>query len=396
MKKFWEGSQGVAEAVKLCNPEVISAYPITPQTHIVERLSQMVADGDLKSEFINVESEFSAASVILGASAAGSRAYSATTSQGLLLMAEVLFNLAGMRLPVVITCANRSVSAPINIWNDQQDAMTVRDSGIIQFFAEDNQEVYDLHLQAYKMAEDPDVSLPVIVNMDGFILTHAYEPIETITQKEADEFLPPYSPDRKLDPAQPGTFGVVADPNWYMETRYAMQKSQEAAKRVIKKITREFKQKFGRFQGDLIETYRIEGAETVVVAMGSLVGTLKDLIDEERDNGKKIGVLKVRCFRPFPEEEIREALKDVENILVFEKAFCLGLGGILYHEIRSALYMSSSRPNLKCFVVGLGGRDIPKTSLKKTLDSFGPNLPDLNFVDLKEEQIKEHLYVPVS
>jgi pyruvate ferredoxin oxidoreductase alpha subunit len=396
LKKFWEGSQGVAEAVKLCQPEVISAYPITPQTHIVERLSQMVADGDLKSEFINVESEFSAASVILGASAAGSRAYSATTSQGLLLMAEVLFNLAGMRLPVVITCANRSVSAPINIWNDQQDAMTVRDSGIIQLFAEDNQEVYDMHLQAYKIAEDPDISLPVIVNMDGFILTHAYEPIETITQKEADEFLPPYGPDRKLDPAQPGTFGVVADPNWYMETRYAMQKSQEAAKRVIKKITGEFKQKFGRLQGDLIETYRMEGAETVVVAMGSLIGTLKDLIDEERDNGKKIGVLKVRCFRPFPEEEIREALKDVENILVFEKAFCLGLGGILYHEIRSALYMSSSRPNLKCFVVGLGGRDIPKTSLKRTLDSFSPSLPDLNFVDLKEEQIKEHLYVPAS
>ncbi|OGC86722.1 MAG: pyruvate ferredoxin oxidoreductase, partial [candidate division Zixibacteria bacterium RBG_16_48_11] len=379
-----------------CQPEVISAYPITPQTHIVERLSQMVADGDLKSEFINVESEFSAASVILGASAAGSRAYSATTSQGLLLMAEVLFNLGGMRLPVVITCANRSVSAPINIWNDQQDAMTVRDSGIIQLFAEDNQEVYDMHLQAYKIAEDPDVSLPVIVNMDGFILTHAYEPIETITQKEAEEFLPPYNPDRKLDPARPGTFGVVADPNWYMEARFVMQKAQEATKRVIKKITREFKQKFGRFQGDLIETYRMEGAETVVVAMGSLVGTLKDLIDEERDNGKKIGVLKVRCFRPFPEEEIREVLKNVENILVFEKAFCLGLGGILYHEIRSALYLNPARPDLKCFVVGLGGRDIPKTSLKRTLDSFSSSLPDLNFVDLKEEQIKEHLYVPAS
>src|SRR3990172_696268 len=220
MKKFLEGSQAVAEAVKLCKPEVISAYPITPQTHIVERLSQMVADGELKSEFINVESEFSAASVILGASATGSRAYSATTSQGLLLMAEVLFNLAGMRLPVVITCANRSVSAPINIWNDQQDVMTIRDSGII--------------------------------------LTSAYEPVETISQEEADKFLPPYQPERRLDPAQPGTFGVVADPNWYTETRFAMQKSLDVAKNVIKEVAQEFKKKFGRFQGDVIEGYRLE------------------------------------------------------------------------------------------------------------------------------------------
>lgn len=396
MKKFLEGSQGVAEAVKLCKPEVISAYPITPQTHIVERLSQMVADGELKAEFINVESEFSAASVILGASATGSRAYSATTSQGLLLMAEVLFNLAGMRLPVVVTCANRSVSAPINIWNDHQDVMTIRDSGIIQLFAEDNQEVYDMHLQAYRIGEDPDVSLPVVVNMDGFILTHAYEPIETLTQKEADEFVPAYAPERKLDPARPGTFGVLADPNWYSETRYAMQKAQEAAKRIVKKVARDFQAKFGRFQGDVIEAYRMEGAQTVAVGLGSLVGTLKDVIDEQRDKGIKIGVLKIRCLRPFPEEEIREALKGVENILVFEKAFSLGSGGIVYHELRSALYNSSSRPNLKCFVLGLGGRDVPKASLRKTIESFNAKLPDLNFVDLKEDQIREHLYVPAS
>lgn len=396
MKKFLEGSHAVAEAVKLCKPEVISAYPITPQTHIVEQLSQMVADGELKSEFINVESEFSAASVILGASATGSRAYSATTSQGLLLMAEVLFNLAGMRLPVVITCANRSVSAPINIWNDQQDVMTIRDSGIIQLFAEDNQEAYDMHLQAYRIGEDKRVSLPVIVNMDGFILTHAYEPVEMITPEEAEKFLPPYQPERKLDPAQPGTFGVVADPNWYAETRFAMQKSLDISRKVIKEVAEEFQKKFGRFQGDLLESYRLEGADTVVVAMGSIVGTLKDVIDELREQGNKIGVLKVRCFRPFPEEEIRDALKEVKNILVFEKAFSLGLGGVLYHELRSALYYSKSRPNLKAFVVGLGGRDVPKESLRKTVENFSANLPDLNFVDLKEEQVKEHLYVPVG
>jgi pyruvate ferredoxin oxidoreductase alpha subunit len=396
MKKFLEGSHAVAEAVKLCKPEVISAYPITPQTHIVEQLSQMVADGELKSEFINVESEFSAASVILGASATGSRAYSATTSQGLLLMAEVLFNLAGMRLPVVITCANRSVSAPINIWNDQQDVMTIRDSGIIQLFAEDNQEAYDMHLQAYRIGEDSRVSLPVIVNMDGFILTHAYEPVEMISQDEAENFLPPYNPERKLDPAQPGTFGVVADPNWYTETRFAMQESLKVSKKVIKEVAEEFQKKFGRFQGDLLESYRLEGAETAVIAMGSIVGTLKDVIDGLREQSNKIGVLKVRCFRPFPEEEIREALKDIKNILVFEKAFSLGLGGVLYHELRSALYYSKSRPHLKAFVVGLGGRDVPKESLIKTIENFSPELPDLNFVDLKQEQLKEHLYVPVS
>jgi pyruvate ferredoxin oxidoreductase alpha subunit len=253
-----------------------------------------------------------------------------------------------------------------------------------------------MHLQAYKIGENPDINLPVVVNMDGFILTHAYEPVETITPEQADSYLPPFRPDRKLDPADPGTFGVLADPGWYLETRYAMQKAQEAAKRVVKQAARKFQQRFDRFQGDLVEAYRLEGADTVAVAMGSLVGTLKDVIDEEREKGKKIGILKIRCLRPFPEEEIREQLKGVENILVFEKAFSLGLGGILFHEMRSALYASAVRPDLKCFVVGLGGRDIPKTSLKKAIDSFDSKLPDLNFIDLKEDQLKEHLYVPAN
>ncbi|EQB62440.1 MAG: Pyruvate ferredoxin oxidoreductase alpha subunit [candidate division Zixibacteria bacterium RBG-1] len=393
MKKVLEGSKAIAEAVKLCRPQVISAYPITPQTHIVEALSRMVAEGQLKAEFINVESEFSAASVILGACAAGSRAYSTTTSQGLLLMVEVLFNLAGMRLPVVLTCTNRSVSAPINIWNDHQDVMTIRDAGLILLFAEDNQEAYDLHFVAYKVGESKEVSLPVVVNMDGFILTHAYEPIEILTQEQVDEFLPPFQPLKKLDPENPATFGMLADPGWYLETRISMQKAMENSKSVLKQVIGEFRQKFGRLAGDLLETYRMEQAKTAFVAMGSMVGTLKDMVDEERDKGNPVGLVKVRSFRPFPEEELREVLGSAEKILVLEKAFSLGLGGILYHELRSALYGLPLSPQISGYVLGLGGRDIPKKSLSKILEDFNKTTPALNFVDAKENILKEHLYV---
>ena len=393
MKKVLEGSKAIAEAVKLCRPQVISAYPITPQTHIVEALSRMVAEGQLKAEFINVESEFSAASVILGACAAGSRAYSTTTSQGLLLMVEVLFNLAGMRLPVVLTCTNRSVSAPINIWNDHQDVMTIRDAGLILLFAEDNQEAYDLHFVAYKVGESKEVSLPVVVNMDGFILTHAYEPIEILTQEQVDEFLPPFQPLKKLDPENPATFGMLADPGWYLETRISMQKAMENSKSVLKQVIGEFRQKFGRLAGDLLETYRMEQAKTAFVAMGSMVGTLKDMVDEERDKGNPVGLVKVRSFRPFPEEELREVLSSTEKILVLEKAFSLGLGGILYHELRSALYGLPRSPQISGYVLGLGGRDIPKKSLSKILEDFNKTTPALNFVDAKENILKEHLYV---
>ena len=393
MKKVLEGSKAIAEAVKLCRPQVISAYPITPQTHIVEALSRMVAEGQLKAEFINVESEFSAASVILGACAAGSRAYSTTTSQGLLLMVEVLFNLAGMRLPVVLTCTNRSVSAPINIWNDHQDVMTIRDAGLILLFAEDNQEAYDLHFVAYKVGESKEVSLPVVVNMDGFILTHAYEPIEILTQEQVDEFLPPFQPLKKLDPENPATFGMLADPGWYLETRISMQKAMENSKSVLKQVIGEFRQKFGRLAGDLLETYRMEQAKTAFVAMGSMVGTLKDMVDEERDKGNPVGLVKVRSFRPFPGEELREVLGSAEKILVLEKAFSLGLGGILYHELRSALYGLPLSPQISGYVLGLGGRDIPKKSLSKILEDFNKTTPALNFVDAKENILKEHLYV---
>lgn len=387
MKKVIEGSMAVAEAVKACRPHVISAYPITPQTHIVENLSQFVADGDLKSQFVNVESEFGAASVILGASATGARAYSTTTSQGLLLMAEVLFNIAGLRFPVVITCANRAVSAPINIWNDQQDAMTVRDSGWIMLFAEDNQEAADMHLQAFKIGEHPEIMLPVMVNMDGFILTHAFEPIEFMDQKMADEFLPPFKPELYLTTKNPLTFGVLAEPDWYMETRYSLQKAIEASTDMIEEVANQFKKTFGRYQGGLVEKYRLDGADTVVVSMGSVVGTIKEVVDDLRDKGKKVGVLKIRAFRPFPKEAIYDAVKNVKNVIVMEKAISLGATGILYDEIKAALYGRASQPKVSGFIAGLGGRDVPKESIVKVIEKGESEVSDNVFVDLKENLI---------
>ncbi|NIM99077.1 MAG: pyruvate ferredoxin oxidoreductase [candidate division Zixibacteria bacterium] len=387
MKKVIEGSMAVAQAVKVCRPHVISAYPITPQTHIVENLSQMVADGELKAESINVESEFGAASVILGASAAGARAYSATTSQGLLLMAEVLFNIAGLRLPVSITVANRSVSAPINIWNDHQDAMTVRDSGWIQLYAEDCQESHDMQLQAFKIGENPEVALPVMVNMDGFILTHAFEPVDLIDQKAADEFLPPYKPTRYLNVKDPVTFGVLAEPQYYMETRYRLQQAIQASIPVIDEVAEQFKKKFGRYAGGLVDKYRLEGAKTVMVGMGSVVGTMREAVDVMRDKGQNVGLLKVRAFRPFPKEAIYDALKDFDTIVVVEKSISLGLGGILLNEMKSVFYGSKKQPRICGVIVGLGGRDVPTKSIIDAVGKAESEKVEDYFVDLREELI---------
>jgi len=358
MRKMIEGSRAVAEAVGLCRPDVISAYPITPQTHIVEELSQMVANGELDAEYVRVESEHSAASVCLGAVAAGSRAYSATTSQGLLLMMEVLYNLAGMRLPLVITGVNRSVSAPLNIWNDHQDTVSLRDSGWLQFYAENSQECLDMHIQAYKIAEDDRVLLPVMVCMDGFILTHTYEIVDVPSQDEVDAFLPRYNPLYKLDPADPYTLGAYAGPELYQEIRYVMHRDCLAASQVVKEVARDFKTAFGRWAGDVIECYRCEGAEVILVGLGSVVGTLKEWVDRARGQGENVGVVKLRCYRPFPAEELTEALSAAKHAVVLEKAVSVGGYGVVAAELRGALYGKSARPQVSCAVTGLGGRDV--------------------------------------
>lgn len=387
MRQIIEGSMAVARAVKVCRPHVISAYPITPQTHIVENLSQFVADGELKSQFVNVESEFGAASVVLGASATGARTFSCTTAQGLLLMLEVLYNIAGLRLPVLLVCANRAVSAPINIWCDHQDAAAVRDTGWIQLWAEDNQEVHDMCLQGYKIGENPEVALPVMVNFDGFILTHAFEPVELVAQKDADDFLPPYKPAQYLTTKNPLTFGVLADPDWYMETRYRLEQALQDSIPVIEEVADEFKKKFGRYSGGLVEKYRLEDAETAVVSMGSVVGTIKDVVDELRNEGKKIGVLKIRTFRPFPREAIYDALKDLKNVVVIEKDISLGLGGMLSNELKAVFYRQAKQPKISGFVAGLGGRDVPQQSIRETIEKGVSRIVDIGWVDLREEII---------
>src|SRR5512134_4023935 len=284
-----EGSAAVAEAVALCRPEVICAYPISPQTHIVEALGRMVTDGRLAPcEFINVESEFAAMSVAIGASAAGARAYTATASQGLLFMAEAVYNAAGLGLPIVMTVANRAIGAPINIWNDHTDALSQRDCGWIQLFAEDNQEALDLHLQAFRLAEE--LSLPVMVCMDGFILTHAVERVDLPTQEQVDAYLPPYVPRQVLDPAEPISIGAMVGPEAFTEVKYLMHAKQMQALDAIPEIAEEFAETFGRESGGLTHAYRLEDAETVVVALGSVLGTIKDTIDGMREQGIRIGV----------------------------------------------------------------------------------------------------------
>ena len=364
MKKVTEGLKAIAETVALCRPDVISAYPITPQTHIVEELSVIVANGRLKSEFINVESEFAAASVVLGASVAGVRAYSATSSQGLLLMAEVLFNMAGMRLPVVITDANRAVSAPINIWNDWQDTLAIRDAGMIHLFAEDNQEACDMHLQAFKIAEDHQVMLPVMVNLDGFILTHAFDPIDFPEQAEVDKYLPKYVPMEKLDVKNPLSFGLMGGPDRYLETRYAMAETMISCQPIIRKAAQDFAKQFGRNYGELVEEYKMADAEIVLLSMGSIVSSMKDVADELRAAGKKVGVLKIRCYRPFPVEDVIKSLCGKKKVVILEKAISIGGVGILTADVKAALYGQKNVPEISDVILGLGGRDVTVADIK--------------------------------
>jgi len=391
VKEFLEGSRAVAEIIKLCKPGVISAYPITPQTHIVEELAHMVADGELNAQFVNVESEHSAASVVLGAVATGVRAFTATSSQGLLYMAEVLFNISGLRLPLVMTCANRAISAPINIWNDQQDSVSLRDAGWIQLYAENIQEAADLHLVGYRLSEDKSIMLPVMVCMDGFILTHGMETVDIPQQEEVDKFLPPYKPLYKLDPAQPLTFGLLADPDYYLETRFAIQETFKDVLKMLPKINEEFKNHFGRdYKDGLVEEYFTRDAEKVIVAMGSVCGTIKEVVDAQRAKGKKAGLLKIISYRPFPYAKVYDALKDVPRVAVLDKAVSPGAYAPLAIEVKATFSGKKKAPKVvSSFVAGLGGRDITPESVKEIFSKLTQKEVSLEFIDLKPELLKE-------
>ena len=383
--RMLQGARAMAEMTALCRPKVISAYPITPQTLIVEELSQIVADGDLECEFINVEGEHSAASVVLGSSAVGVRVFTSTSSQGLLLMSEVVFNIAGMRLPVVMICVNRSVSAPLNIWNDQQDSVIVRDSGWLQLYAENNQETCDLLLQAYRIAEDHRVMLPVMVCCDGYVLPHAYEIVDLPSQKETDAFLPPYDPIYKLDIHNPTTMGAYADPEKYMETRYMIQETINRSIPIVEEVARAFTKQFGRPSYGLFENYRVDDASTVVIAMGSMAGTIKDVIDELRDEGEKVGILRLICYRPFPKEALYNALRHAGNIVVMEKDISLGGSGAVATDLRSIFQGRSETPVISGFVLGLGGRDVTKQSIREAIHMAQEGLQDARFIGLRED-----------
>jgi len=351
-----EGSRAVAEAVQRCRPQVVAAYPITPQTHIIEHLAQMVADGELASEFVSVESEFAAASVVLGAVATGSRAFTASASQGLLLMTEVLFNIAGLRLPVVMVCANRAVGAPINIFSDHQDSMALRDAGWIQLYVESNQEAVDTVIQAYRIAETCE--LPVMICMDGFFLTHTFEPVDVPEQEAVDAFLPDFHFARTLDPAQPMTLGGGSEPDNYQEYRHAQHQAMVSAADEIDNINTEFTQSFGRDYGGLIDHYQLEEAEVVLVTLGSVMGAVKDVVDSLRGQGQSVGALRLRCFRPFPATHLVAALRNTRRIVVLEKAFSVGADGIVATELRAALHNAGVAIPVESFIGGLGGRDL--------------------------------------
>jgi len=389
MLKQIEGSHAVAQAIALARPQVICAYPITPQTHIVEGLGEMVKAGELTGcDFINVESEFAALSVAIGASAVGARTYTATSSQGLLFMAEAVYNAAGLGLPIVMTIGNRAIGAPINIWNDHSDSMSMRDSGWIQMHAETNQEALDLHIQAFRLAEM--LSCPVMVCMDGFILTHAVERVDIPTQAEVDAYLPPFEPRQVLDPAQPVSMGAMVGPEAFTEVRYLAHHKQMSALELIPQLADEFEACFGRRAGGLLRGYRTEDAETIVVALGSVNGTIQDVVDDMRGDGARVGSVTLTAFRPFPLQALRAAIGHAKRIVVLEKSLALGLGGILADGVRKS--MSGSQVKGYTVIAGLGGRSITRASLRAVLEAADRDALELvTFLDLNTAVVEREL-----
>jgi pyruvate ferredoxin oxidoreductase alpha subunit len=333
---------------------------------------------------INVESEFAALSVSIGSSAAGARTYTATASQGLLFMCEALFNASGLGLPIVMTVANRALGAPINIWNDQSDSMAMRDSGWLQLYAIDNQEAADLHIQAFKIAEE--LSLPIMVCVDGFVLTHAMEPVEVPEAEAVDAFLPPFAPRQVLDPDDPYTIGAMVGPEAFTEVRYLQHVQQLAALEVIPRVAAEFEAQFGRRAGGLVEPYRSEDAETIVLALGSVNGTLQEVIDEQREQGAAVGSVALKSYRPFPFHAVREALGHAQRVIVLERALAPGIGGVVVADVERAL--AGLGIPTHTVIAGLGGRAITRRSLREMLAA---DLGDLHFLDLRTDVIEKEL-----
>ena len=378
MKKVIEGSHAVSHAVMLSRVQVICAYPITPQTHIVEKLSDLCSTGEMQAKFLKVESEHSAMAGCIGASAVGARAFTASSSQGLALMHELLHWAAGARLPIVMANVNRSLGAPWNIWCDQTDSLSQRDTGWLQFYCESSQEALDTVIQAYKISEK--ISLPSMVVLDAFYLSHTFEPVNIPDQGRVDRFLPPYEPKYRLDPKVPRSFSGLTPPDLFTEMRYQIQEAMEEAKKVILHVDEEFDALFGRRYG-LVEGYRLEDAELVLVTSGTAASTARDVIDQYRDDGKPVGLLKVRTFRPFPSEEIRKALKNVSKVAVIDRNISFGMGGIFAEELKSVYGNEEEGPIIFGYIAGLGGRDITRETIsgiiEYTFEEDRPKKPSL-------------------
>ena len=359
-----EGSHAVAEAVRLADTDVIAAYPITPQTHIVERLAEMVANGELDAEYIPVESEHSAMSACLGSSAAGARTFTATAGQGLELMHEVVYIASSMRLPIVMAVANRALSAPLSVWGDHSDVMAVRDCSWIQMFAENGQQAFDLTLCSFRMGEDPTVLFPVMVHLDGFHVSHVVEPLFLLDKNQVDKFLPPYHYPYALDPDKPATLGAFAIPVIYSEAKKSQDEAFTSTKPVILQAWKEFGDISGRYYQP-VEQYRSEDAKVLLLTMGSFSETAMVAVDELRQRGEKVGLIRLRLWRPFPFEELRQATQKAEVLIVLDR--CISFGGPpgpVCSEVKAALYSQEKRPKIVGFIGGLGGRDI-------SVDEFG-------------------------
>lgn len=389
MRRQIEGSQAVAHAVGLCRPEVMACYPISPQTHIVETLSRKVKAGEVGNcQFLNVESEFGALSVLIGASAMGARTYTATTSQGLLFMAEAVYNAAGLGLPIVMTIANRALGAPINIWNDHSDSMAMRDAGWIQLFAEDNQEAVDWHIQAFRLSEE--LSCPVMVCMDGYILTHAVEAVDLPTQEQVDAFLPAYDPVQVLDPKDPVTIGAMVGPEAFAEVRYLSHHKHLRALEAVPRLNQAFHDVVQRPTGQFLETYQAENADTLILALGSVNGTIKDAVDVLRKEGWPVGSIKLSLYRPFPSHALRHVVGDAKRVIVIEKDLAVGMGGIVSSDVKMAL---RGLPMLvETVIAGLGGRAISRASIIDVVKQASlEGLEEPHFLDLNWDVINGEL-----
>ena len=402
------GNHAAAHAFRQAKVGVVSAYPITPQSPVVEKIAEFIAEGKLKARFVKVESEHSALAVCCAASATGSRVGTATSAHGLELMYEMLPWAAGNRLPIIINLATRSLGAPWSVWTDHSDFITIRDVGWIQFMCENNQEIYDTNIQAFKIAEDPRVFLPSIVAYDGYILSHTMMPVKLENQDKIDEFLPPLnhhinlsdiSKVKGIDPVTTPHIRTRAEgtaPGYY-EYRYALQRSLENSIDIIKDVHDEFARKFGRSYGNgIYKTVQTEDADTIIYAMGSVASQARVAIKQLRAEGLKIGIVSLRLFRPYPYTQLREFFKDKENIIVFDRDIGYGYEGVLSYELKAALYSLQKRPNIKGFIVGLGGRDVKTehiiTGVHKALDEFKQGIftNKTDFLGLRLDELSDY------